>query len=176
MSDISDDQANSMSHSIPSIEIEENNLDSETELTSEQVQALRDAFPQFCASSPNTSLQVPALNSSTPLSDLSESEINSRSYIEDTELEKKFNNIAFSFKTDQYTLQKRIENQVRFYRTSNLIFSPYNISLLRKCAYNDYKFEHEEKITCINNSLKLMDLFTHGNIIRINASRMNTQT
>lgn len=34
---------------------------------------------------------------------------------ENKELERNFNNAVFSFNTDQFTLQKRLENQVGFF-------------------------------------------------------------
>lgn len=134
--DIASDHSEDQKSTVPSIEIHEDSENDgrlDHELTSEEIRLLREAFPQQQQSSPmstaspmsptskpplskRNSLQVPSFRFDTnALANLNDSEIAARSYIDDKDLEKKFNNIVFSFKTDQYTLQKRLENQVCFF-------------------------------------------------------------
>ena len=115
--ELTDQQLDSLIQNIPAIEI--NNEDGQSV---QDIESIRTPSTTSSAGGENSrkftfnaqpgsntpSLQQSA-NTPVPVTAL---DFSVHEYIDDQELEKKFNNLVFTFKTDIYTLQKRLESQV----------------------------------------------------------------
>eukprot|EP00111_Clytia_hemisphaerica_P019884 TCONS_00058646-protein len=104
--EVSEEQLDSLIQNIPSIEVSHNDA--------EKTDNIETKTDEKTPPTPMTFKMPP--NSPSPVLDASQLgslDFSIQNYIEDQDLEKKFNNLVFAFKTDIYTLQKRLETQER---------------------------------------------------------------
>lgn len=113
--EVSDQQLDSMIQNIPSIEINDED--------GQSVQGIETAeSTNSCGSNTKFTFSVPPNSPSpsqqqtgmatTPQRPISSLDFSVHEYIDDKQLEKRFNNLVFTFKTDMYTLEKRLHTQV----------------------------------------------------------------
>ena len=101
-----------MIQNIPSIEI--NDADGQSVQSIETTESVNDMKFTFSVppNTPSISQQQSTMVTTRPQQPVTSLDFSVHEYIDDKQLEKRFNNLVFTFKTDMYTLEKRLHTQV----------------------------------------------------------------